>query len=121
LCYNKLSKQGTDMTKAEIKRVIEQAIENAKFAADEMISQNPNVWFPCGFASVNIKPGRGPFVTVLKEMGLGRADSYYGGYTVNNPSENLTQWMDAKVAGASAFAATLREHGVMAYVTSRID
>ena len=36
----------------------------------------------CGFAWINIKPARGKFVTWLKKAGIGRTDSYYGGYTV---------------------------------------
>ncbi len=36
----------------------------------------------CGFAWINIKPARGKFVNWLKKAGIGRTDSYYGGYTV---------------------------------------
>lgn len=74
----------------------------AAFAAKTLIDANPGTWYPCGFAWVIIKPARGPLVEALKELGLGQT-SVNGGFMVYNPSENATQWMDAKEAGARAF------------------
>lgn len=77
--------------------------------------------YPCGFAWVNIKPARGQFVKILKKMGLGSKDDYEGGWTVRNPGEYPGQNMDAKKAGADAFARILREHGLKAYAAERMD
>jgi hypothetical protein len=76
---------------------------------------------PCGFAWVNIRPARGQFVKVLKEMKLGRADDYYGGYTFWNPSGNSCQNMDAKEAGARVFVAELNKYGVNISTRTQID
>ena len=40
-------------------------------------------WYPCGFASVNIKPARGKFVAFCKQHGIGRPNSYHGGYDIS--------------------------------------
>lgn len=104
-----------------IKTQINLALKDAADAAQKMINENPDVWYPCGFAWVKIRPARGPVVKALKEMGLGNIDSYAGGYMVYNPSQNSTQWMDAKIAGARAFADALTKMGVKAYAESRID
>jgi hypothetical protein len=105
----------------QIKTQIELALQAARAAAQKMINDNPDVWYPCGFAWVKIRPARGPVVKALKEMGLGKVDSYAGGYMVYNPSGNATQWMDAKIEGARAFAGVLKKMGVNATVQSRID
>lgn len=104
-----------------IKIQINLALQAASNAAQKLINENPDVWYPCGFAWVKIRPARGPVVKALKEMGLGSIDSYAGGYMVYNPSQNPTQWMDAKIEGARAFADALKAMGVKATVESRID
>ena len=73
----------------------------------------------CGFAWVNIKPARGGFVKYLKENGIGRKDSYYGGYTVW--VSGFGQSLDRKTAYAQAFASVLKENGITAYSMSRMD
>lgn len=103
-----------------VNEILEQAFTAASEAADGMIADNPETWFPCGFAWVKITPARGPFVKALKEMGAGRT-SYEGGFQVWNPSGNTTRWMDAKYAGAKAFADVLKRHGVNCYAASRMD
>lgn len=110
----------TKLSKNEIRTIITQASELARQATETMISQNPDTWYPCGFAWVRIKPARGPFVSVMKEMNLG-SSSELGGYVVYNPSNNATQWMDAKAAGARAFALELNKYGVKANVEQRMD
>lgn len=105
----------------EVYAIIVEAYEAARVATDKMIAENPNVWYPCGFAWVRIRPARGAIVTALKEKGLGRTDDYEGGFVIYNPSDNNTQWMDAKVAGARAFAEVFRKHGVKCNAESRID
>lgn len=97
------------------------AQEAAAKAALQTISDNPDTWYPCGFAWVRIKPARGKFVSYLKKINAGRTDDYQGGYVIYNPSGVNTQWMDAKMDGARAFAAVLNEHGIKARAESRID
>ena len=106
---------------AKIHAIINVALAAAGEATDKHIAENPGVWFPCGFASVNIKPARGPFVTWLKKHGVGHTDEYLGGYTIYNPSGNPTQWMDAKEKGARAFAAELKKFGLNCTVHARMD
>lgn len=104
-----------------VDEILAEAFAAAKEAADKMIAENPTTWYPCGFAWVRIKPARGKFVVALKEAGKGRTDDYKPGFVVYNPSGNATQWMDAKAAGARAFAAVLKKHGVNCSPEVRID
>ena len=108
-------------TEAEAKQIIDAAFKAAAEATQAYIDADPGNWYPCGFAWVRIKPARGTFVKVLKSEKLGRTDEFYGGFVVYNPSNNITQSMDAKAAGARAFADTLRQHGVKIKVETRID
>jgi len=104
--------------------IVTMALEAAKQAAIDHITANPDAWYPCGFSWVNIKPARGPLIQVMKDRGLGYTDTYYGGYTVYNPSSHHTQWMDAKIAGSKAFVEALKPHlppTMTAKVCSRID
>lgn len=105
----------------KVEAVLAEAFAMASEATNATIAENPNVWYPCGFAWVKISPARGPYVKALKEKGLGRTDSYEGGFSVWNPSGNPTQWMDAKYAGALAFAEVLRKNGVNCHACQRID
>lgn len=90
-------------------------------AARQKIAENPGQWYPCGFAGVKISPARGKFVKLLKELNVGYTDSFNGGYYVNDPAHLSTQWMDAKLAGARAFAKVLQESGIKAHAESMID
>lgn len=73
----------------------------------------------CGFGWVNIKPARGKFVAFLKQSGIGRTDTYEGGYTV--PVYEFNQSYERKVAYARAFAAVLNKYGIKAYASGRLD
>ncbi|MBA87721.1 MAG: hypothetical protein CMB16_00440 [Euryarchaeota archaeon] len=73
----------------------------------------------CGFAWVNIKPARGKFITWLKSMGIGRKDSYYGGYTIW--VSGFGQSYERKNAYANAFAKVLNDNGIKAYAMGRLD
>lgn len=73
----------------------------------------------CGFAWVNIRPARGSLVAHLKAVGVGRTDSYYGGYTVW--VSGYGQSLARKMAYARAFAGILREAGLDARAHSRMD
>lgn len=108
-------------TNLEIKNIIEEALNAASKATSDYLLEHPNEFWPCGFAWVSVKPARGPFVKVMKDMGAGKTDEYEGGFSIWNPSRNPTQWMDAKVEGARVFAEHLRLHGVKAVARSRID
>lgn len=92
-------------------------------AAQAHIDANPGVWYPCGFAWVKIRPARGRFVEMCKDQGVGRTDDFEGGFVIYNPSENSTQWMEAKEAGARAFVEVLRRHfpEMKVSVQTRID
>jgi hypothetical protein len=102
------------------KQEILKAVAAARQAAQAHINANPGVWYPCGFAWVKIQPARGRWVRAMKELGIGDK-ACDGGYIVYNPSNNHTQWMDAKEKGAHAFANALKAHGVSATVHTRID
>ncbi len=104
-----------------VKDLILEAQTQATNAANAYLDKLGQDQFPCGFAWVNIKPARGPVVKALKEMGIGRTDSYCGGYTVWNPSGNFCQNVDAKLAGARAFAKVLNDAGVKCIAESRWD
>ena|SRR5271167_472072 len=100
--------------------ILSEAQQAATEATIKHISENPNQWYPCGFAWVLIKPARGGFVNYLKKREIGNT-SYSGGYSVWNPSGHPTQWMDAKFEGATAFAKVLQKYGIKAYADQRMD
>lgn len=104
-----------------VKAIADEAFEAAAVATQKYLDENPGQWYPCGFAWVKIKPARGKLVSYLKEEKLGRTDEFEGGFSVWNPSGNHTQWMDAKRAGAVAFAEVLKKHGINAFAQTRID
>lgn len=109
------------LSPVEVKQVILRAKERAAIAAEAYLLRIGGDQYPCGFAWVNIKPARGKFVTILKELGIGRTDKYYGGYTIWNPSDNFCQNMYAKEEGAKEFALELAKYGVETSVHTRLD
>ena len=74
----------------------------------------------CGFAWVTVsekastKLGR-----ALKTVGFTKA--YGGGLQLWNPGGSFTQSIDIKETGAQAYADTLKEFGITAYMGSRAD
>lgn len=90
--------------------ILREAQQAAAEATHQHLLSNPEQWYPCGFAWVKIRPARGRFVQACKDQGVGSVDTYEGGYIIYNPSENSTQWMEAKEMGAAAFAQVLRRH-----------
>jgi hypothetical protein len=74
----------------------------------------------CGFAWVTVhekastKLGR-----ALKTVGFKPA--YGGGLQLWNPGGSFTQSMDIKETGAQAYADTLKQFGITAYMSSRAD
>ena len=109
------------LTETQIKNIILEAQTAAANATAEYLGTLGGDTYPCGFAWVRIKPARGAFVKVLKDINLGRTDEYEGGFVVYNPSGNYCQNMDAKMAGARAFANALKLHGVNAVPEQRMD
>lgn len=109
------------LTDQEALAIIQQAQDAAAQAAHDYLMQIGGDNYPCGFSWVKIRPARGQFVRLLKELKLGRTDDYEGGFLVYNPSKNNCQNMDAKYAGSCAFAEVLRQHGVKANPVQRID
>ena len=109
------------MTQNQVRKIVNEAFAAAAEATKKMISENPDKWYPCGFAWVRIKPARGKFVNYLKSINVGKKDDFDGGYVIYNPSQNITQWMDAKYNGAKVFAEVLRKHGINASAECRMD
>ena len=108
---------------------ITRGVVAAAEAAQKTIDASPTDWYPCGFAWVDIKPRRGVLIQALEHLNVGQA-GLFGGYQVYNPSNNMTQRMDAKESGARAFKKVLDEFlatcppGYPKYtvtVTSRMD
>jgi hypothetical protein len=74
----------------------------------------------CGFAWVSVKNVRGKKAELLKEFGFSK--SYVApGLRLHNPSQNTTQDMDAKMAGAEVYAQALRDMGIDATAYCRLD
>jgi hypothetical protein len=73
----------------------------------------------CGFAWVVIRPARGPFITWCRANGVGRLDSYAGGWSIWIDEHG--QSMTRKIAHAQTMAEKLRGFGVAAYSQSRMD
>ena len=73
----------------------------------------------CGFAWVNVKPGTSKFARWLKDNGIARTDSYYGGVTIW--ISDYGQSYERKIAHASAMARVLSEQGIKAYSSGRLD
>ena len=101
--------------------LLKRAFEAAEQATQNYLNEHPNDWYPCGFAWVKIRPARGRLVSALKEQQIGRTNEFEGGYDVWNPSNNSTQAMYAKEAGALAFAKVLREDGIKCSTHTRVD
>jgi hypothetical protein len=72
----------------------------------------------CGFASVTVKPANSKFAKFLVANGLGRK-GYGGGVCMS--IRDFNQSLQKKETYAYAFASVLNEHGIKAYVESRID
>ena len=72
----------------------------------------------CGFASVTVKPANSKFAKFLVANGLGRK-SFNGGVSMS--VRDFNQSLTKKEAYAYAFASVLNEHGIKAYVDSRMD
>ncbi len=115
------------MTPAEIH---EKAKAFAQSEIDSAYGGKPEPMY-AGFASVVIKPARGPFVAYLKSQGIGDVRDWGGGGYQVSSNEIISRWpaagpqyrqsMDIKEGAAAAYAKVLKEAGLNAYMTSRAD
>lgn len=74
---------------------------------------------PCGFAWINIKPANGQVAKELVKRSLARKDGYEGGVTVW--VSHFDQSWERKRAFAQAFAQVLKDAGVQARASDRLD
>ena len=73
----------------------------------------------CGFGWVEVRPRRGPFVKWARANGVGRDDRYSKCHRIRSPL--ATQSYTRNVAYAEAYAEVLREAGINATGTGRLD
>jgi hypothetical protein len=73
----------------------------------------------CGFAWVSIRPGNSSFAIWAKKTGRCTTDHYAGG--VRLWVGDYGQSYERKYAYARAFADTLRDAGIKAYTSGRLD
>ncbi len=111
------------MDDTRIASMLHEAFAAARKATDAYLAQHPDDWYPCGFAWVRF-PGRSPAARVLKEHFSEQERGHRGyprGWDVWNPSGHGTQCMDAKFAGARAFADVMGAYGFECYADWRMD
>lgn len=107
--------------RALMMKAIQEAQDAGVAAAKAHLEKIGGDNYPCGFAWVTIRPARGPWVNLLKELSIGKTDSYAGGYMIWGSQWSHCQNMDAKEVAAWAFAEVLRKYGVNCSVGSRLD
>lgn len=105
----------------------EKAVPNPMVVYEAELDDTPKeggkAWYVedgvCGFAWVVVKPGNCPFANFLKKEGFGRYSQYDRGVVIwiSDWNQSLTR----KEAHAYAMAKVLRENGIEAYASSRID
>lgn len=74
----------------------------------------------CGFAWVEIPNGRSPFVNWCKKNGIG-SKHWQKGWQIWRPTQCMSQCMNLLEVGAQAFAKSLEEQGIEAWMGSRAD
>lgn len=111
------------MSVENLKQVHEQALAAAHAAATKFYNERlgGEDRYPCGFAWVTVfEKGSTKLGRALKTLGFSKA--YSGGMQLWNPSGLPLQNVDAKEAGAEAYAAVItRELGIKCYAGSRLD
>lgn len=116
----------TNDLKADIKLIIDEAMEAARLAADEQLSKQGSDWDACGFGWVNLfeyngakLDGRGKVGKILADLGV-RQD-YQRVFQIWNPGNYGGQSINIKEAAALAAAKVFQKHGFVAYSGSRLD
>ena len=95
------------------------ALEAARKAEADFVARHGEMAY-CGFAWVKVNEKASTRLgRALKTVGFKK--SYSGGLDFWNPGGSFTQSMDVKEAGASAYAESLKQHGIEAYMQSRAD
>lgn len=104
--------------------IFEKACKAAQESSDYAEATTDH-WYPCGFAWINIKPARGPFISWCRKNAIG-GKAYEGGwnitsYAVCRQTATWSQSMVVKSAGVDAAVRVLRENGINAYPCNRMD
>ena len=73
---------------------------------------------PCGYTSVTIRPATSGFVRWLRRQGIG-SKGYYGGWTFSVLGRS--QSAARRDAAGEAVAAVLRDAGLNAHASTRLD
>jgi len=103
--------------KTELKEKFQAMIDQATKEALKAIEGSQD-GYPCGFAWVRIKSGRGNFAKWLIETDIG-SKNYNGGMRISAHCDY--QNMYVREAYCTAFRDVLREHGIECHVETRID
>ena len=105
-----------------IQAIHAEAKQEAARASAEVLARNGGRdRMPCGFAWVNVYGVKLSTKLGRRMAQLGYSKSYEGGIQIWNPSGSMVQNIDAKLAGAEAYAGVLRKHGLDAHANSRLD
>jgi len=105
-----------------IQAIHAEAKQEAARASSEVLARNGGRdRMPCGFAWVNVYGVKLSTKLGRRMAQLGYSKSYEGGIQIWNPSGSMVQNIDAKLAGAEAYASVLRKHGLDAHANSRLD
>lgn len=113
------------MTPAEIWKKACEAAQEAATKKNASLGPEALRGFDCGFAWINIKPARGPFVKYLKDNGIGSRGGYdgTGGYGIwySDVHRLSTQSVSVHEAAIEAATNVLKENGINATWSSRLD
>lgn len=104
------------MEKLTINQILERlpaCFEAASKATNRYLDANPNSWYPCGFAWVNVKNGRSRLARALKDNYKAYKSYSETGVQLWNPSNSGTQAMYAKIAGCVDFISELVNQGLV--------
>lgn len=106
------------MTETEMRALYTKAVENGMAKADKLFDKYGDR-DACGFAWVTIRPGTSRFARFLKKNNYART-AYGGGVSIWCNYRN-TQSVGLLEAMARGIADVLREAGIEAYASSRLD
>jgi hypothetical protein len=107
----------------DIEAIHQEATKAAEQAAEASLARMGGDRGACGFAWVTIhgvslatRQGR-----EFKRLGFSKGYGRGAGIELWNPSRSPVQNIDAKEAGAQAYAAVFKRNGFTAYANSRLD
>jgi hypothetical protein len=108
----------------DYKTIFAEAVDAAKNAVSVMSAKYAHLPYGepayCGFAWVELPDGRSPAVREMRRHGIG-SKHWRKGWMIWSPAQYGGQSMDIHEAGARAYAAVLRSHGIEAHAASRAD